>query len=107
MNYMNMSSMQKYCIERSKFWFPKVWNKELKDKIPYYAIALAGEAGELCNEVKKRIRDNADNDLDIMMELADVAVYCFNFAEVMGCNLEDLIIAKMSQNEQRWGKVPL
>jgi NTP pyrophosphatase (non-canonical NTP hydrolase) len=64
-------------------WSPMEW-----------CCALAGEVGELCNEVKK----NGDNSRlqEIKNEMADVAIYLCLTAEKHGIDLEKAIIEKFN-----------
>lgn len=50
----------------------------------FLALALCGEAGELANMIKKRWRDNADLQEEILDELADIRVYLELLAERFG-----------------------
>ena len=75
----------------------------------YYSNAVAGEAGELCNVVKKSIgggtkhdlRSPAEFDRDIKEEIADMAIYLHIFALKLGTKLDALIRLKMKELERR------
>lgn len=83
-----------------------------------WGVALAGEAGEVCNAIKKmrRIEDDiqnlnaADRQLNtveeakkkIAEELADVVMYCDLLAHQLGASLEDEIIRKFNEVSQRY-----
>ena len=61
--------------------------------VPYMALGLAGEAGEVANKAKKIIRDGAGTltdarRQDIADELGDVLWYCAGVATVLGVSLE-------------------
>ena len=89
-------------------WSPSDW-----------AVALAGEVGELCNAVKKwnRIRDGAANVNDagrmitseaeavakIGDELADVIIYAPSLAARLGIDLEAVVAAKFNAVSERYG----
>lgn len=58
-------------------------------ELPYCALALAGEAGELANLVKKNIRDGGSLDEDaVILELGDVMWYATAIALNLGVDLE-------------------
>jgi NTP pyrophosphatase (non-canonical NTP hydrolase) len=78
-----------------------------------WAVAVAGEVGEMCNVVKKmnRVRDGIvgnkekPEDLQGMLsdEIADVYIYLDLFARRAGLNLEDCIRAKFNATSERVG----
>lgn len=41
----------------------------------FFLLAIAGEVGELCNFIKKQLRDERDYSTEIAKELADIAIY--------------------------------
>lgn len=59
--------------------------------IRFFALALAGEAGELANFVKKRWRDGDPHECDIVAEVADVCAYAFMLADKMGVTPTGLV----------------
>ena len=59
--------------------------------IRFFALGLAGEAGELANFAKKRWRDGEGHDQAIKYEVADVCAYAFMLAKAMGMSPQDLI----------------
>ena len=61
--------------------------------IRFLALALAGEAGELANFVKKRWRDGEGHDEDLRLECADVLAYTMILADALGMTPADLIAA--------------
>lgn len=91
----------------SKRWFPNTAND-----IGFTALCLAGETGEVANEVKKVVRGTADmgdaaTRLAIWMELADVFTYLLDLSAMVGCDLEKAYYAKRAHNEKRFGpKLP-
>ena len=69
------------------------------NKIFYPALGLAGEAGEVCNKVKKIFRDNngqltGEKREELAAELGDVLWYCAALANDLGLSLD--IIARMN-----------
>lgn len=79
-----------------------------------WAVAFAGEAGEVCNAVKKRLRvlggfanksDNPERQLDteekavaaIAEELADTIIYADLLADHLGIDLAAAITAKFNK----------
>lgn len=64
-------------------------------EIPYLALALCGEAGELADKVKKVMRDKggqffAPDIHAIAAELGDVMWYAANLAHILGYKLSDI-----------------
>lgn len=56
------------------------------DNLYYPALGLAGEAGEVCDKIKKIMRDSGgvptkDQKLEILKELGDVLWYVANLCE--------------------------
>lgn len=58
--------------------------------LPYTALGLAGEAGEVANKVKKMIRDNATLGIQVADEIGDVLWYCAMLADELGISLEEI-----------------
>jgi len=88
----------------SERWFPEL-HKENKGTPLYafYALALAGEVGEVANEVKKNIREVGGNYGKLGPELADVFTYLLLLADELGINLFLEYLKKREVNEERWG----
>lgn len=74
-----------------------------------WGCALAGETGELCNVLKKIIRqtdiDPCIDDLTVMAdeEIADVAIYLDLLAAKLGINLADAIRRKFNATSEKHG----
>lgn len=59
--------------------------------IRFFALGLAGEAGEVANFVKKRWRDGQGHDDDLRKECADVFAYTIMLADALGMTSGDLL----------------
>ena len=75
-------------------------------KISYPALGLAGEAGEVCNKVKKIFRDNEgvvseEKKADLSAEIGDVLWYCAALAKDLDLNLEDIAKANIAKLHAR------
>lgn len=80
-----------------------------------WSNAIAGEAGELCNIVKKirRLETNAvhleqENDIDKLTEkaldeIADVVIYCGLAAHHFGADFEEIIRSKFNRSSEKFG----
>jgi NTP pyrophosphatase (non-canonical NTP hydrolase) len=73
------------------------------------SMAVAGEAGELVAEfqwltAEESLKENlsADKLKDIKMEIADVALYLFRLADVLGVDLATAMREKIKINETRF-----
>ena len=63
-----------------------------RDYVSYPALGLAGEAGEVANQVKKWIRDDeysltAERKAKILDEVSDVLWYCAQLCTDLGASL--------------------
>ncbi len=72
----------------------------------YLSNALAGEAGEVANQVKKVYRDDAGDILDdrreeILLELGDVLWYVARLSRKMGSSLEEVMTMNRDKLEGR------
>ena len=73
----------------------------------YPTLGLAGEAGEVCEKIKKRIRD-WDCDFstgifkeEITKELGDLQWYIANLAMDLGIDLEDIAAVNIEKLQSR------
>ncbi len=81
----------------------------LEAKVIYPALGLAGEAGEICNKVKKTLRDDGgrltdDKKEQLIDELGDVLWYIANLATDLGITLDDVArrnMAKLTSRKER------
>ena len=68
-----------------------------------WGCALAGEVGELCNFLKKRLRGQDIPDKAIADEIADVMIYLCLLSSRMNIDLEQAVISKFNEVSQRKG----
>lgn len=72
------------------------------NKIVYPALGLAGETGEVCEKVKKVLRDSGgvfseEKKAEIKKELGDVLWYISNLASDLDLKLEDIARANLEK----------
>ena len=60
----------------------------------YWGNAFAGEAGEVCNEIKKEVRDNEDRRERIESEIGDVLFYVAALLDSYDLTINDAITAQ-------------
>ena len=90
-------------IKRHLNWGPIAPTERLR----FMALALCGEAGELANLIKKDWRGDGgalgvDNRRPkVVEELADVANYAYLIAELLGVDLEAVMLKKLKEVEKR------
>lgn len=75
-------------------------------KVIYPALGLAGEAGEVCNKVKKIIRDDGgkltdDKKEQLIDEVGDCLWYLANLATDLGVTLEEVARRNLSKLQSR------
>ena len=76
-------------------------------EIPYLALALCGEAGEVADKVKKVIRDKAENfsdqetRIEIAMEAGDCLWYLANLANSLGFTLYEIALMNLDKINRR------
>jgi len=67
------------------------------------AMGICIEAAELLQEVRYKPGNYTDEEREMIEhELADVIIYCFSFATVMGINIPEAVSDKLTFNEQRF-----
>jgi len=74
----------------------------IKDNIYYHTLGLSGEAGEICNKIKKVMRDKNGEISDEMKEslkaeIGDVMWYVASLCTVLGLDLEDVCSANLDK----------
>lgn len=72
----------------------------------YPALGLAGESGEVCEKIKKVLRDkggNMDNETReaLLKELGDVLWYVARLASELGLSLDDIAQANLDKLASR------
>lgn len=83
-----------------------------KYEVVYPALGLAGEAGEVCEKIKKVLRDNAgvftpEKVEELKKELGDVLWYLANLASDLDIPLEVVAVDNLEKlrDRQRRGKL--
>lgn len=71
--------------------------------VTFYATALAGEVGELCNVLKKREEGRTVPQADVDAEFGDVLPYLCLLASRCGVDLEAVTVAKFNKVSERKG----
>lgn len=87
----------KLCIQRSRQNFKCTSDWSLSD----WGCALAGEAGEACNKIKKLRRGEKISVESIGSELADTITYACILLHYLGLDVEDAIIDKFNEVSTR------
>lgn len=93
------NSFQELNAERCR----EAFNENLHD-IPFFSIAIAGEAGELCNIVKKVMRGDFPIEQvrkEVLDELADIITYCDLMITKLNANTEEVLMRKFDEVSQR------
>lgn len=86
----------------SERWFPELHNGSVP-LTQFYALGLAGEAGEVANEAKKLWR-NIDGDREkLALEIADTFTYLILLAYEEDIDIIATLAQKIRINEARWG----
>lgn len=92
---MNMNEFQFSC--------GRTWGKGGPDPLQNAALGLAGEAGEVANEVKKnRYQGHRLDDKKIIEELGDVLFYVAVAAMEIGVSLEEVAAANINKLKGRY-----
>ncbi len=97
---MDLLKIQEKEASDSKDYFP-----DHEPTLEFLAIALAGETGESCNNIKKYMRGDFDFvELSgrLRKELPDILIYLVMLADIAGINLETAYHNKKEFNDQRF-----
>lgn len=106
---MTFQKFSKINLERATVWHQ---NGIEEWSISDWAVAMVGEAGEACNQIKKfnRLRDklhsNNPDSFDMSKladEIADTFIYLDLLATRCGLNLETIVISKFNAISEREG----
>lgn len=68
--------------------------------ILFDAVCFAGEAGEVCDSIKKLVRGR-ENLEDVKLELGDTLYYFVNLCNRLGFSLEDVMTANVEKLKER------
>lgn len=68
-----------------------------------WAGAMAGEAGEACNECKKLRRGEPIDAATIAFEVADTVIYADLLCQRLGIRLEDAVATKFNLTSDKYG----
>lgn len=91
-----LKEYQEFCKQN---WSPTVSSNRL-----YFAVGLAGEVGEVCEELKKCYRDDREYDVaKLRNEIGDVLWYLTNIATQAGLTLEEVMQANIEKLTARHG----
>ena len=99
---MNISKFQEMNSKRNIFFESK---RGVQFDIFDWALAIAGESGELCNLLKKVKRKDfliSDKKKEILQELADIITYCDLAMTNLEANTEEELIDKFKIVSKRF-----
>lgn len=98
---MDLEHIQKVEAKNNKLYFP-----EQEQTPTYLGICLAGEVGEVCNEIKKWVRGTQDWEAlrsKLVGELPDILIYLVMIAEEFAIDLDGAWEEKRIVNDRRYG----
>lgn len=77
-----------------------------REPIVGFALGLAGESGEVVDDIKKRIFHGRDVPIaHTLEELGDVMWYVANIANALGASLDDVLEANVKKLQSRYKAV--
>jgi len=93
-------TLNEYQIEAEKGAFYE------KDDVPYLALGITGEAGEIADHVKKMLRDDngimtEERETALLSELGDVLWYVARMAGRLGVSLDSVAHKNLRKIEDR------
>ena len=99
--------MKKLNMKEYQKWVCKVWSGNSKAKFDLrddfiMTVGLAGEAGEVLELLKKRIRDNKLDKAELIKELGDVLYYWTMICNRFDLNVEDVMNTNVAKLEERY-----
>lgn len=86
-----------------------VWHPDFKPDLSFRGVELAGEAGEVCNVIKKLererlgLRGSRDTKAHLAEELADVVICADLIAISMGIDLRVAVVMKFNATSAKVG----
>jgi len=86
--------------------YPDSFNKELTGVV-YNALGLAGEAGEVADEIKKVIRNDKgiitpERKKKLCLEMGDVMWYWLRLTKELDLDIEDIMSENLKKLSQRY-----
>lgn len=88
----------------ARYWVPPTIT-EHDATVNFIAMCMAGEAGEVCDALKKVTRQNGRATMeDVLLEIGDTLHYLTRLANYLGWSLEDVMDAnhkKLSTRRQK------
>lgn len=75
-------------------------------KLLYFGCALAGEAGEAANVIKKIVRDGSSPELinELQVEIIDNLIYIAEIVDILNMDVDSVWNLKMKILHERWSK---
>ncbi len=104
---MPLVKIQEECMQDTLDWFP-----DMRFDMEFYTVALAGEAGEYADIVKKMMRGDAGYEQpmtpelhrEVAFELVDILIYLSLCANVLNVDLAKTYQIKREMNVGRFGR---
>jgi NTP pyrophosphatase (non-canonical NTP hydrolase) len=100
MDKLSFSTLRKFNVRRCVSSFKHSLNDWSEAE---WGNAIAGETGELCNLLKKRLRGESIPDDDVADEIADVIIYLDLLSAKIELNLDEIIIRKFNKTSDKRG----
>lgn len=107
---MDIEKIAQTMLANSERWFPSNHTTE-RAAVMHVTLGIAGEAGEVANKVKKLYgymdqRNEVPDDAyaNIVEECVDTLTYCLVLLEILGADIPNAILNKITICERRWGK---
>jgi NTP pyrophosphatase (non-canonical NTP hydrolase) len=85
---MNSYTLLDYQYDTEKFAIYPEKGTGSNAELSYLTLGLMGEAGEVAEKVKKKIRDGKFDEVEVAKELGDVLWYLTRLSDAIGCDLE-------------------
>ena len=96
----DFATYQLEAIKTASYDF-KTWDMAL----PYLALGVVGEAGEVAEQIKKHVRGDKELKTEkIKEELGDVLWYIANLCETLGFSLQDVAEGNIAKLRKRHGE---